>query len=61
MMLSSALALEEIGLRWFPAFAGVTIIEATKQIYAGHTQARHKSSIIHLPQRGTRAPTRERI
>ena len=61
MILSSALAIEEIGYRWFPAFAGVTIIEATKQIYAGHTQARHKSSIIHLPQRGTRAPTRERI
>ena len=61
MMLSSALAIEEIGLRWFPAFAGVTIIEATKQIYAGHTQAKHKSSIIHLPQRGTRAPTRERL
>ena len=61
MMLSSALALEEIGLRWFPAFAGVTIIEATKQIYAGHTQAKHKNSIIHLPQRGTSAPTRERL
>ena len=61
MMLSSALAIEEIGLRWFPAFAGVTIIEATKQIYAGHTQAKQKSSIIHLPQRGTSAPTRERL
>jgi SAM-dependent methyltransferase len=61
MMLSSALAIEEIGLRWFPAFAGVTIIEATKQIYAGHTQAKHKNAIIHLPQRGTSAPTRERL
>jgi len=61
LMLSSALAIEEIGLRWFPAFAGVTVIEATKQIYAGHTQAKHKRSIIHLPQRGTSAPTREQI
>ena len=59
VMLSSASAIEEIGYRWFPAFAGVTIVEATKQIYARHTQAKHKSSIIHLPQRSTRAPTRE--
>lgn len=61
LILSSASAIEEIGHRWFPAFAGVTIIEATKQIYAGHTQAKHNRSIIHLPQRGTRAPTRERL
>jgi SAM-dependent methyltransferase len=35
MVLSSAAAWEQIGQRWFPTFAGVIIIEATKQIYAG--------------------------
>jgi hypothetical protein len=58
MVLSSAPAMEEIGHRWFPAFAGVTIIEATKQIYAGHTQTKHKRSMIRLPRRGTSASTR---
>ena len=36
MILSSALAWEEIGHRWFKTFAGVVMAEATKQIYAGH-------------------------
>ena len=31
----SALAWEEIGERWFKAFAGVYLVEASKQIYAG--------------------------
>ena len=34
MMLRSARAWERIGRRWFPTFAGVVIVEATKQIYA---------------------------
>ena len=58
MVLSSAPAIEEIGHRWFPAFAGVTIIEATKQIYAGHAQTKHKRSMIRLPRHGTSASTR---
>ena len=58
MVLSSAPAMEKIGHRWFPAFAGVTIIEATKQIYAGHAQTKHKRSMIRLPRRGTNASTR---
>ena len=61
MILSSAPAMEKIGRRWFPAFAGVTIIEATKQIYAGHTQAKNKRSMIRLPRHGTSASTRERL
>ena len=61
MVLSSAPAMEKIGQRWFPAFAGVTIIEATKQIYAGHTQDKHKRSMIRLPRRDTSASTRERL
>jgi SAM-dependent methyltransferase len=34
MILRSASAWERIGKRWFPTFAGVVLIEATKQIYA---------------------------
>src|SRR5579864_5657457 len=34
MMLRSAAAWERIGKRWFPSFAGVVLVEATKQIYA---------------------------
>lgn len=34
MILRAAPAWERIGSRWFPRFAGVVLIEATKQIYA---------------------------
>jgi SAM-dependent methyltransferase len=34
MILRSAAAWEKVGERWFTAFAGVSIVEATKQIYA---------------------------
>ena len=34
MMLRSANAFERVGERWFTTFAGVSIIEATKQVYA---------------------------
>jgi SAM-dependent methyltransferase len=40
MMLRSALAWERIGKRWFPRFAGVLMVEATKQIYAKPTAVR---------------------
>ena len=40
MMLRSAPAWERIGKRWFPTFAGVVLIEATKQIYAKPAAAR---------------------
>jgi SAM-dependent methyltransferase len=33
-LLSTAPAWERLGSRWFPGFAGVTLVEATKQIYA---------------------------
>ncbi len=58
MILSSFPAMEEIGRRWFPAFAGVTIIEATKQIYAGHAETRQKRSVIRIAPQDTGAPTR---
>jgi SAM-dependent methyltransferase len=34
MMLRSAAAIERIGERWFTTFAGVSVVEATKQLYA---------------------------
>ncbi len=40
VMLRSAPAWERIGKRWFPRFAGVVLIEATKQIYAKPMVAR---------------------
>jgi SAM-dependent methyltransferase len=44
MILRSAPAWERIGKRWFPTFAGVVLIEATKQIYA-------KPSVARMPRR----------
>jgi len=35
MLLRSAPAVEELGRRWFETFAGVIVVEAAKQIYAG--------------------------
>jgi SAM-dependent methyltransferase len=40
MILRSAPAWERLGRRWFPTFAGVVLVEATKQIYAKPTLAR---------------------
>ena len=39
MVLSSAPAWEEIGQRWFPAFSGIVMAEARKQIYAADAEA----------------------
>jgi SAM-dependent methyltransferase len=44
MMLRSAAAWERIGKRWFPRFAGVLLVEATKQIYA-------KPAAVRVPRR----------
>jgi len=44
MILRSAPAWERIGKRWFPTFAGVVLIEATKQIYA-------KPAVARMPRR----------
>lgn len=40
MVLRSARAWERLGVRWFQTFAGVVLVEATKQIYAKPTAAR---------------------
>jgi len=44
MILRSAAAWERIGKRWFPTFAGVVLVEASKQIYA-------KPTLAHAPRR----------
>jgi SAM-dependent methyltransferase len=44
MILRSAAAWERIGKSWFPTFAGVLLVEATKQIYA-------KPAAIRAPRR----------
>ena len=44
VMLRSAPAWERIGRRWFPALAGVLLVEATKQIYA-------KPAAVRAPRR----------
>ena len=50
MMLRSAAAWERIGKRWFPTFAGVLMVEATKQIYAKPTAARApRRRIVYTP------------
>lgn len=51
MVLRSAPALEELGRRWFETFAGVNIVEATKQIYAAGISRDAKSR-----RRGTYVP-----
>ena len=50
VMLRSALAWERIGRRWFPSFAGVLMVEATKQIYAKPTTVRAtRRRIVYTP------------
>lgn len=39
-LLASAPAVEEVGHRWFRAFAGVHMVEASKQIYANAVRAK---------------------
>src|SRR5262249_44185517 len=57
MMLRSAAAFENIGERWFTTFAGVVMVEATKEIYARPvaTQKVRKRS-VYLPMPGTPSP-----
>ncbi|MGC2412914.1 MAG: methyltransferase domain-containing protein [Stellaceae bacterium] len=50
MMLRSAAAWERIGKRWFPTFAGVLLVEATKQIYAKPAAARApRRRLVYVP------------
>ncbi len=49
MVLSSAPAFEEIGQRWFTAVAGVVLAEATKEIYAGHSEPAARRRRAYVP------------
>src|SRR5580658_6911053 len=50
MILRSARAWERVGTRWFPTFAGVVMVEATKQIYAKPVAARApKRRLVYRP------------
>lgn len=52
MVLASARAWEEVGSRAFVPFAGVVMVEATKQIYAGHPepkQRRRRGAYVAVP------------
>lgn len=54
MMLTAAPAWEKLGDRWFPRFAGVNMIEATKQIYAAAPlTARVERRPAYVPARGS--------
>jgi hypothetical protein len=52
MLYSAAPAIEKIGSTIFSSFSGVIIIEAVKQIYAGHptTERKQKRSVITVQQ-----------
>jgi SAM-dependent methyltransferase len=51
MMLRSAAAWERAGRRWFPTFAGVLLVEATKQIYAKPAAVRvPRRRLVYAPQ-----------
>jgi len=43
LMLSAAPAWEQIGRRLFPAFGGVVMVEAAKEIYAGQLTAKRET------------------
>src|SRR6202041_539014 len=49
MVLRSARAWERVGVRWFPTFAGVIMVEATKQIYATPLAARAPTGRLVYP------------
>jgi len=58
-LLTVAPAWEEVGTRWFKAFAGVTIVEASKQVFAGVARrvVREPRRLV-LPLPGRPAPLR---
>ncbi|MCB9948091.1 MAG: methyltransferase domain-containing protein [Rhodospirillaceae bacterium] len=59
-LLAAATAWEELGQHWFSGFAGVVMIEASKQIYqlsATRAQARQRRRVL-VPMPGTMAPAR---
>jgi len=57
MMVRSAGVIEGIGSRWFTTFAGVVMVEATKEIYARPVQVQKvRKRPVLLPMPGTASP-----
>ena len=57
MVLRSAGMIESIGGRWFTTFAGVIMVEATKEIYARPVQVQKvRRRPVYLPLPGTASP-----
>jgi SAM-dependent methyltransferase len=57
MMLGSAAAWEKLGERWFTRFAGVAMIEASKQIYARPTPKKARRPRVYVPVARPVVPT----
>jgi len=57
MMLGSAAAWEKLGERWFTRFAGVAMIEASKQIYARPTPKKARRQRVYVPVARPVVPT----
>ena len=57
-LLGAAPAWERVGARWFPAFGGVVVVEASKQIYAATAvrspRRRRRAAILPFPQAAPR-------
>lgn len=53
-LMRSAAAIERMGHRWFPTFAGVVMVEASKQLYAAtpvrEPARRRRSVVVRFPQ-----------
>ncbi len=57
MLLRSAAAIETLGQRWFTTFAGVVMVEATKEIYARPVAVQKiRKRTVYLPLPGTPSP-----
>jgi SAM-dependent methyltransferase len=57
MMLRSAGFWESVGERWFTAFSGVSMVEASKQLYAKPaTQKRPQRARVYIPLPGAPSP-----
>ena len=57
MVLRSAPVWEKVGERWFTRFAGVAIIEASKQIYARPTPKKARRQRVYVPVARPVVPT----
>lgn len=50
MLLTGAEAWENVGVRWFPRFGGVVMVEATKQVYAAPRVSVPRRRAVYAPR-----------